>query len=179
MLALPMENFLSDVIRFNGRTNLKLKLYIPLQAWKLPKLAHYLKSPQDNKWATSTGASALPPRFQVEPQTAQISRLASWVWVDCPQERGGKTGAGKGWDSSGKNTGASCHALLQGIFPTQGSNPGLSHCRRVLYYLTPGKPKNTGVGSLSLLQGIFLTQARRHTWPRLGSKKSISELGLY
>lgn len=96
MLALPMENFLSDVIRFNGRTNLKLKLYIPLQAWKLPKLAHYLKSPQDNKWATSTGASALPPRFQVEPQTAQIPRLASWVWVDCPQERGGKTGAGKG-----------------------------------------------------------------------------------
>ena len=27
------------------------------------------------------------------------------------------------WDSPGKNTGVSCHALLQGIFPTQGSNP--------------------------------------------------------
>ena len=61
-------------------------------------------------------------------------------------------------DSPGKNIGVGCHALLQGIFPTQGSNPGLSHCRRVLYYLTPGKPKNTGVGSLSLLQGIFPTQ---------------------
>ena len=28
------------------------------------------------------------------------------------------------WDSPGKNIGVGCHALLQGIFPTQGSNPG-------------------------------------------------------
>ena len=32
-------------------------------------------------------------------------------------------------DSSGKKTGVGCHALLQGIFPTQGPNPGLLHCR--------------------------------------------------
>ena len=32
-------------------------------------------------------------------------------------------------DSSGKNTGAGCHALLLGIFPTQGSNQRLLHCR--------------------------------------------------
>ena len=31
------------------------------------------------------------------------------------------------WDFSGKNTGVSCHFLLQGIFPTQGSNPSLLH----------------------------------------------------
>ena len=30
-------------------------------------------------------------------------------------------------DSPGKNTGLCCHALLQGIFPTQGLNPGLLH----------------------------------------------------
>ena len=36
-------------------------------------------------------------------------------------------------DSPGKNTGVGCPALLQGIFPTQGSNPGLSHCRSILY----------------------------------------------
>ena len=36
-------------------------------------------------------------------------------------------------DSPGKNTGVSCHALLQGIFPTRGSNPGLPHCRWILY----------------------------------------------
>ena len=38
-------------------------------------------------------------------------------------------------DSSGKNTGVGCHALLQGIFPTQGPNPGLPHCRKFLYLL--------------------------------------------
>ena len=36
-------------------------------------------------------------------------------------------------DSPGKSTRVGCHALLQGIFPTQGSNPVLPHCRRILY----------------------------------------------
>ena len=39
------------------------------------------------------------------------------------------------WDSPGKNTGVGSHSLLQGIFPTQGSNPGLWHCRQILYCL--------------------------------------------
>ena len=38
--------------------------------------------------------------------------------------------------SPGKNTGVGCHALLQGIFPTQGSNPCLPHCRWILYCLS-------------------------------------------
>ena len=33
------------------------------------------------------------------------------------------------WNSPGKNTGVGSHSLLQEIFPTQGSNPGLLHCR--------------------------------------------------
>ena len=37
--------------------------------------------------------------------------------------------------SPGKNIGVGCHALLQGIFPTQESNPGSLHCRRILYHL--------------------------------------------
>ena len=40
------------------------------------------------------------------------------------------------WDSPGKSTGVGCHFLLQGIFPTQGSNLGLSHCRQTLYPLS-------------------------------------------
>ena len=39
-------------------------------------------------------------------------------------------------DSPRKTIGVGCHALLQGIFPTQGSNPGLPHCRWILYYLS-------------------------------------------
>ena len=40
------------------------------------------------------------------------------------------------WTSPGKNTGVSCHFLLQGSFPTQGSNPGLLHCRQIFYHLS-------------------------------------------
>ena len=57
-------------------------------------------------------------------------------------------------------TGVGSLSLLQGTFPTQGSNPGLLHCRWILYQLSH---KGSGrilqlFGSLFLLQGIFLTQ---------------------
>ena len=46
------------------------------------------------------------------------------------------------WNSPGQNTGVGSPSLLQGIFPTQGSNPGLLHCRRILYQLShKGSPK--------------------------------------
>ena len=40
------------------------------------------------------------------------------------------------WDFPGKNTGVGCHFLFQEIFPTQGLNPGLPHCRQTLYPLS-------------------------------------------
>ena len=39
-------------------------------------------------------------------------------------------------DSPGKNSGAGSHALFQGIFPTQGLNPGFLHCRKILHQLS-------------------------------------------
>ena len=58
-------------------------------------------------------------------------------------------------DFSSKNTGVDCHFLLQGIFLTQGSNPGLSHCGQILHRLShqgspnrlesPGKYEDTGI----------------------------------
>ena len=45
-------------------------------------------------------------------------------------------------DSPGKNIRVGCHALLQGIFPTQGLNPGFPHCRQILYHLShQGSPR--------------------------------------
>ena len=44
--------------------------------------------------------------------------------MDCP------------WNSLGQNIGVGSLSLLQGIFPTQGSNPGLLHCRQILYQLS-------------------------------------------
>ena len=40
------------------------------------------------------------------------------------------------WCSPGQNTGVGGLSLLQVIFPTEGSNPGLPHCRRILYQLS-------------------------------------------
>ena len=40
------------------------------------------------------------------------------------------------WKSPGQKTGVGCFPLLQGIFSTQGSNPGLPHCRWILYQLS-------------------------------------------
>ena len=42
------------------------------------------------------------------------------------------------WDFPGKSTWVGCHFLLQGIFPTQGSNPGLPHCRQMFLPTEPG-----------------------------------------
>ena len=52
------------------------------------------------------------------------------------------------WDSPGKNSGVGSHALLQGIFPARGSNPGLLHCRSTLYHLSHQ-------GSLSISRGVL------------------------
>ena len=46
------------------------------------------------------------------------------AWFLCP------------WDFPGRNTGVGCHSLLQGIFLTQGLNPGLLHCRWTFYHLS-------------------------------------------
>ena len=46
------------------------------------------------------------------------------------------------WNSPGQNTGVRSLSLLQGIFPTQGSIPGLPHCRQILYQLSHrGSPR--------------------------------------
>ena len=51
-------------------------------------------------------------------------------------------GSSANGDSPGKNTGMGCHALLQGIFSTQGSNLDLPHCRQILYCLShQGNPR--------------------------------------
>ena len=50
--------------------------------------------------------------------------------VDCP------------WNSPGQNTGVDSLFLLQGIFPTQELNPGLPHCRQILYQIShKGSPR--------------------------------------
>ena len=54
-----------------------------------------------------------------------------WLWparLLCP------------WHSPGKNTEVGCHLLFQGIIPTQGSTPGLLHCRQILNHWAIREP---------------------------------------
>ena len=62
------------------------------------------------------------------------------------------------WNSPGKNTGVGSHSLLQGIFPTQGLNPGLLHCRQILYQLShQGSPRILEWVAYPFSRASFLT----------------------
>ena len=53
------------------------------------------------------------------------------------------------WSFLGKSTGVGCHFLLQGIFPTWGSNPSLLHCRQTLYHLSQQGAQHKGKWNLT------------------------------
>ena len=94
---------------------------------------------------------------------------------------------------SGKNTGVGCHFILQGIFPTQGSNLGLPHCRQTPYQLshqgslwpahTRGSVASTKLLSLFLMCGMDVAEHQPGgltvSWERQMVKLSFREqLGL-
>ena len=63
------------------------------------------------------------------------------------------------WYSPGQNTGVCSLSLLQGIFPTQESNPGLPYCRRILYQLSHK-------GSPRILEWVAYPFSSGSSWPR-------------
>ena len=63
------------------------------------------------------------------------------------------------WNSLGQNTRVGCLSLLQGIFPTQRSNPGLLHCRWILYHLSHK-------GSTRILEWVAHPFSRESSQPR-------------
>ena len=63
------------------------------------------------------------------------------------------------WNSPGQNTGVGRIFLLQGIFQTQGLNPGLPHCKRIIYQLNHQ-------GSPRILEWVANPFSSRSFWPR-------------
>ena len=106
-----------------------------------------------------------------------VTQLCPILWgpMDCSLPGSSVLG-----DSPGKNIGVGFHALLQVIFPTQGSNPGLPNCRWIVYYLShQGSPRILEwvaylPNSLSVLQGIFLTQELN--WGLLHCRRILYQL---
>ena len=77
------------------------------------------------------------------------------------------------WDFLGKSTGVGCHFLLQGIFPTQGLNPGLPPCRQTLHRLShqgsPGMYTNTCIS----IQYFPPSDWLHSVWRTLGPSTSL------
>ena len=74
--------------------------------------------------------------------------------------------------SLGQNTGVGNLSLLQGIFPTQGSNPGLLHCRWILYQLShKGSPRK--------LEWVAYPFCSRSSWPRNQNRVSCIAGGFF
>ena len=63
------------------------------------------------------------------------------------------------WNSPGQNNGVGSLSLLQGIFPTQGSNSGLPHCRKIIYQLNHQ-------GNLRILEWVAYPFSNGSSWPR-------------
>ena len=63
------------------------------------------------------------------------------------------------WNSPGQNTGVGNLSLLQRIFPTQGSSPGLLHYKRILYHLSH-------MGSPRILEWVAYPFSSGSSWPR-------------
>ena len=76
-------------------------------------------------------ADSLPLSHLRSPQDREVSESLSFV-SDSLRPRG----LYSSWNSPGQNTGVGSCSLLQGIFPTQRLNPGLLHCRQILYQLS-------------------------------------------
>ena len=95
---------------YNWRTT---ELVFPLlikHKWKSQHLQHV------RKWSESVSCSLICDSLR--PHGLQPTRLC------CP------------WDIPGKNIGVGCYFLLQGIFPAKGLNPGLLHCKQIIYHLS-------------------------------------------
>ena len=79
------------------------------------------------------------------------------------------------WNSPGQNTGVGSLSLLQGIFPTQGLNPGLPHYRQILYQLShQGSPKILGWVAYPFSRGS--SQSKNQTGGLLHCRRILYQL---
>ena len=89
-------------------------------------------------WATITKCHRLGGLYVAQ------SCPTLWDPMDCSLP-------GSSWNFPGKSTGVDCHFLLQGIFLTQGSNPGLPHCMQTLHHLSyQGSPYSSQFWTLKV-----------------------------
>ena len=102
----------------------------------------------ENSWLEGTWIDKSPPNSLHESETHSFVSSSLWPCrLHSPR------------DSPGQNTGVGSLSLLQGIFPTQGLNPGLPHWRQILYQLSHK-------GSPRILDWVAYLFSSRSSWPR-------------
>ena len=87
------------------------------------------------------------PKCSTHPQpkvTVKITQSCPTLWLH---------GQYSPWNSTGQNSGVGSLSLLQGIFPTQGLNPGLPHCRQILYQLSYREARSN---KFRFIQQVFI-----------------------
>jgi len=81
-------------------------------------------------------------------------------------------GLWQSWNSPGQNTGMASFSFLQGIFPTQGLNPGFPHYRHILYQLSHQE-------SPKILEWVAYLFSSRSYWPRNPTRISCIAGGFF
>ena len=118
-------------------------------------------------WKTSLNCPHLPHLAQFSRSRKMIFwsptkyLLSEWVKESVVSDSLQPHGLYSPWNSQGQNTGEGSLSLLQGIFPTQGSIPGLPHCRRILHQLShKGSPSTYGASAKRTAVAIMWDGAR-------------------
>ena len=89
------------------------------------------------------------------------------------------------WNSPGQNTVMSSHFLLQGIFPTQGLNPGLLHGRQILYHLNHQRSPSICVSFLErsiktrIILWVFVASVLIWSLHGRGTKSFVKVIGVW
>ena len=99
-----------------------LEYKLPLRVCFATRGLSFRYSVPFSHWLSGKCAGSAPQLCPTLATPCTVCRQPPWLL--CP------------WDFPGKATGVVGHFLLQGIFPTQGSNPGFLHCRQSLYLLS-------------------------------------------
>ena len=116
-------------------------------------------------------------RWWISPLLCCHKQLWKWKWKSLSSFWLFAThGMYSPWDSPGQNTGVSSLCLLQGIFPTQESNPGLLHCRRIFFtgWATKSTKQLLSRISQQIFRVWFLQESKHQQWAL--SLKLLSKL---
>ena len=93
------------------------------------------KLSSDVSYRSLVGSSIVHPDWTVFISEVKVTQSCPTLWPH---------GLCSPWNSLGQNTGVGSLSLLQRIFPIQGLNPGLLHCRQILYQLSHKEGPNSG-----------------------------------